>query len=70
MINASNLIIFMDLSAIIVFLSSCKLFGIKTASIELIITIVFALIFETYNLTINQHYSYSNDFFYIGQVSV
>ena len=70
MVNAFDLITLIDFSAVILFLCSCRRFGVRTASIELIITILFALIFETYNIAINQHYAYPNDFFYIGQVSV
>jgi len=70
MFTAFELINLFYVSAILLFIWSARTFSLKFALFEFITAFSFALIFETYNITVSAHYSYPNSYFYIGKVSV
>ena len=56
--------------ASIIFIYSGFKNGFLYSGLELLLTISVGFVFETFNITINQHYSYPNSFFYIGKVPI
>ena len=55
---------------VIIFTYSAIKNSMKYAIIELLLAFSVGFIFETFNININQHYSYPYSFFYIGIVPI